>query len=177
MHTLPSRNWKRFQNKRRDLVPSCIRPQRYYPEDFALYPSEISFLVPNGNPAYPMHYLGSRVSGHNPDATPETSPGEPSLPSHPELLDQPPILGPESHRRSDGRFECNRIGCLKTFTRMADLRRHYKTIHLRTKSYFCSFQGCPRYNRSFARKDKRDEHEEKQHRRNQRAAACKHPLL
>ena len=62
-------------------------------------------------------------------------------------------------------FVCLLNGCNKHFTRISDLRRHHLSVHRKTSAFFCRFPLCNRAIRGFPRKDKRNDHEEKIHRR------------
>jgi len=58
---------------------------------------------------------------------------------------------------------CTYNACRAQFSRRSDLNRHYKAIHLRAKTFLCSFIGCARSTIGFSRKDKRDDHKRKIH--------------
>jgi len=59
--------------------------------------------------------------------------------------------------------------CPKTFTRQSDLQRHIDTIHIQKQRFWCPHSTCKRSDeyggqkKSFARRDKRDEHARKIH--------------
>lgn len=69
-----------------------------------------------------------------------------------------------------GKFKCNRRECtLTTFSRTAELRRHYTTVHARQKpEFWCRELFCARSaasnGRPFPRKDKLRDHVQKMHR-------------
>jgi hypothetical protein len=58
---------------------------------------------------------------------------------------------------------CTYNACGAQFSRRSDLNRHHKAIHLRAKTFLCSFTNCARATIGFSRKDKRDDHERKIH--------------
>ncbi|PVH95093.1 hypothetical protein DM02DRAFT_169415 [Periconia macrospinosa] len=61
------------------------------------------------------------------------------------------------------RYICTTSHCGKKFSRLYDLRRHHRSTHQRQEDFWCQMQGCKRAIRGFARKDKRDSHEQKMH--------------
>ncbi|CAI6342535.1 unnamed protein product [Periconia digitata] len=71
----------------------------------------------------------------------------------------------------DKTLACGDVSCRGSrFGRLADLQRHYDQQHKKSvKEYFCRFDGCSRAEGSSpskgfgTRKDKRDEHERRQH--------------
>lgn len=77
----------------------------------------------------------------------------------------------EIHYRIETRtvYVCTYLECNKTFGRIYELRRHYRSRHRRGHHpsdvwYICRVPGCTRNVEGFSRKDKRDDHERKAHR-------------
>ena len=60
-------------------------------------------------------------------------------------------------------YICTHTGCNKKYSRMPDLRRHYRGSHLEDRRFNCRALGCERAIRGFPRRDKRDVHEKKMH--------------
>lgn len=60
-------------------------------------------------------------------------------------------------------YVCTYSDCNKTYSRMPDLRRHYRGSHLEDRQFKCRALGCERAIRGFSRRDKRDIHEKKMH--------------
>ncbi|KAI4950240.1 hypothetical protein J4E91_004896 [Alternaria rosae] len=60
-------------------------------------------------------------------------------------------------------YICTYIGCNKKYSRMPDLRRHYRGSHLDDRRFRCRALGCERAIHGFPRRDKRDVHEKKMH--------------
>ena len=56
------------------------------------------------------------------------------------------------------RFTCHHPGCLKSYTRRPDMRRHALSHNAATPLHFCPHAGCPRQARGFPRKDKLQAH-------------------
>ncbi|PVI03418.1 hypothetical protein DM02DRAFT_625812 [Periconia macrospinosa] len=51
----------------------------------------------------------------------------------------------------------------KSFSRIQDLHRHHRGIHMQERKFVCRYAGCLRASRGFPRKDKLSEHERKVH--------------
>lgn len=69
--------------------------------------------------------------------------------------------------RNDKKSICNFQGCQKAFSRVSDLQRHVKTIHLKSELFWCPVAECSRSlggKQPFPRKDKRLDHLLKVHR-------------
>lgn len=60
-------------------------------------------------------------------------------------------------------YVCTYSDCNKKYSRMPDLRRHYRGSHLEDRRFKCRALGCERAIRGFPRRDKRDIHEKKMH--------------
>ena len=60
-------------------------------------------------------------------------------------------------------YICTHTGCNKKYSRMPDLRRHYRGSHLDDRPFQCRALGCERAIHGFPRRDKRDVHEKKMH--------------
>jgi hypothetical protein len=60
-------------------------------------------------------------------------------------------------------YVCMHTGCNKKYSRMPDLRRHFRGSHLQDRRFKCRAPGCERAVRGFPRRDKRDVHEKKMH--------------
>ena len=60
-------------------------------------------------------------------------------------------------------YVCTHTGCNKKYSRMPDLRRHYRGSHLDDRPFQCRALGCERAIHGFPRRDKRDVHEKKMH--------------
>jgi hypothetical protein len=60
-------------------------------------------------------------------------------------------------------YICTHGDCNKKYSRMPDLRRHYRGSHLDDRRFKCRALGCERATRGFPRRDKRDDHEKKMH--------------
>lgn len=60
-------------------------------------------------------------------------------------------------------YVCTRDNCNKRYSRLQDLRRHCRGLHLHDHQFKCRALGCERAVRGFPRKDKRDTHEKKMH--------------
>ncbi|KAI4639507.1 uncharacterized protein J4E78_010918 [Alternaria triticimaculans] len=60
-------------------------------------------------------------------------------------------------------YICTHTGCDKKYSRMPDLRRHYRGSHLDDRRFLCRALGCERAIHGFPRRDKRDVHEKKMH--------------
>jgi len=60
-------------------------------------------------------------------------------------------------------YVCTYGDCNKKYSRMPDLRRHYRGSHLEDRRFKCRALGCERAIRGFPRRDKRDTHEKKMH--------------
>jgi len=60
-------------------------------------------------------------------------------------------------------YICTHTGCNKKYSRMPDLRRHYRGSHLDDRRFQCRALGCERAIRGFPRRYKREVHEKKMH--------------
>jgi hypothetical protein len=60
-------------------------------------------------------------------------------------------------------YVCTYGDCNRKYSRMPDLRRHYRGSHLEDRRFKCRALGCERAVRGFPRRDKRDVHEKKMH--------------
>ena len=60
-------------------------------------------------------------------------------------------------------YVCTYGYCNKKYSRMPDLRRHYRGSHLEERRFICRALGCERAIRGFPRRDKRDTHEKEMH--------------
>ena len=60
-------------------------------------------------------------------------------------------------------YVCKHDNCNKKYSRMPDLRRHYRGSHLEDRRFRCGALGCKRAIHGFSRRDKRNEHERKMH--------------
>jgi hypothetical protein len=60
-------------------------------------------------------------------------------------------------------YICTHGYCNKKYSRMPDLRCHYRGAHLDDRFFKCRARGCERAVRGFPRRDKRDAHEQKMH--------------
>lgn len=67
-----------------------------------------------------------------------------------------------------GRYKCNVLRCArKTFSRPAELRRHYDTVHIVKRQFWCLVQSCERSvsagGKPFPRQDKLRDHVRSMH--------------
>ncbi|KAH6629248.1 hypothetical protein C7974DRAFT_183767 [Boeremia exigua] len=67
--------------------------------------------------------------------------------------------------RIETTYACIEANCNKKYSRKPDLVRHYRGAHLHDQRYKCRIAACERSQRGFPRRDKRDDHERKVHKR------------
>jgi uncharacterized Zn-finger protein len=60
-------------------------------------------------------------------------------------------------------YVCTHENCNKKYSRMPDLRRHYRGAHQDDRRFKCRALGCERAVRGFPRRNKRDIHEQRMH--------------
>ncbi|KUJ06208.1 uncharacterized protein LY89DRAFT_744045 [Mollisia scopiformis] len=64
----------------------------------------------------------------------------------------------------EGRYWCEVLGCLSSFTRKADRDRHVRSWHNCATLHFCPVPGCKKsLGKPYSRKDKLQEHMQKKH--------------